>query len=217
MKPQTDRDYFFSRVEMQPDGCWPWVGAITQQGYGVVNRPGGIRIGAHRLSYTLNVGPIPDGLTIDHVCHNQDASCPGGVCPHRLCVNPDHLEAVPIGVNTLRGKTMPGINSRKTHCDRGHEFGNTNPSTGWRTCYECMRLNREGRHVLGGKYATHCVNGHEYTPQNTLRATRGRACRECNRLRLAARAERKPCQGCGGDKGPGGRYRYCPACREARA
>src|SRR6188472_1096483 len=58
--------------------CWVWNGAVRTTGYGQFSRC----TFAHRLSYETHVGPIPDGLDIDHLC---------GV---RLCVNPDHLEPV---------------------------------------------------------------------------------------------------------------------------
>lgn len=82
---------------------------------------------AHRSSYILFRGAIPDGLEIDHVCHNRDKSCPGGACLHRRCVNPDHLEAVPHQINTLRSPVAIAARwARRTHCERGHEFNEKN-------------------------------------------------------------------------------------------
>jgi len=85
------------------------------------------------------VGPIPDGLTIDHLCRN------------RACVKPAHLEAVSQRVNTLRSPiAVAAINARKTHCKRGHAFDdlNTRVSIGpngqrRRDCRACHRKSAE--------------------------------------------------------------------------
>jgi hypothetical protein len=87
--------------------------------------------------------PVPDGLELDHLCHTNDSSCPGGrTCPHRPCVNPFHLDAVPPSVNTLRGNGPSALNSRKTHCKNGHEFTPQNTRItrkGHRWCRACDR------------------------------------------------------------------------------
>jgi len=72
-----------------PDECWPWRGFRNQYGYGRF-RVHYRRVVAHRVAYELTKGPIPAGLTIDHLCRN------------RLCVNPAHLEAVTLGTNIRR-------------------------------------------------------------------------------------------------------------------
>lgn len=104
-----------------PDACWLWRGHTTDEGYGVFGKSGQ---GAHRAAYELMVREIPEGMSVDHTCHNHDESCPGGVgCRHRMCVNPNHLEAVTQGVNVLRSRhTMPHHNAAKTHCPQGHEY-----------------------------------------------------------------------------------------------
>jgi DNA-binding MarR family transcriptional regulator len=70
-------------------GCLLWMGAIAH-GYGQV-RHGAARLMAHRASYELERGPIPDGLVLDHLCRNK------------ACINPRHLEPVTNGENVLRG------------------------------------------------------------------------------------------------------------------
>jgi hypothetical protein len=74
------------------DTCWLWTGTIANNGYGHIYREGGPLMTAHRLSYEVHVGPIPDGLTIDHLCRV------------RHCVNPDHLEPVTVAENNRRGR-----------------------------------------------------------------------------------------------------------------
>ena len=75
-------------------------------------------------------GPIPEGLTLDHLCRV------------RACVNPAHLEPVTLRENTLRSPSAPtAINARKTECLRGHAF---TPENTWvhrsrRCCRECKR------------------------------------------------------------------------------
>lgn len=71
--------------------CWVWVGRSNRNGYGRL-RVDGVEEAAHRLVYKTFVGPIPDGMLLDHRCRT------------RCCVNPSHLEPVSHSVNTLRGK-----------------------------------------------------------------------------------------------------------------
>lgn len=99
----TERD-FWDRVT-KGDGCWLWTGAVSSTGYGKFTRHY-----AHRFSYELAKGPIPDGLTIDHLCRVP------------RCVNPDHLEAVTIGENMKRGTAPGAIVSRTNRCLRGHDM-----------------------------------------------------------------------------------------------
>lgn len=95
---------FWKRVDSRDSvGCWIWTGGVTPDGYGYIHASAGRRLYAHRLAYELSQGPIPDGLTIDHVCHNGSGCTEGTACPHRRCVNPAHLEAVPLPVNVRRG------------------------------------------------------------------------------------------------------------------
>lgn len=89
-----DEARFWSYVlKNGPGGCWLWAGAVEANGYGVFVLPNR-NVKAHRFSYELNVGPIPEGLQIDHVYANG--------CRHRNCVNPAHLEPVTAQENTRR-------------------------------------------------------------------------------------------------------------------
>lgn len=145
--PLEALDRFWAKVDRTGD-CWLWTAGVTQdEGYPRFKLAGKTRY-AHRLVYATEFGPIPDGYTVDHLCHNRDEACPGGRCLHRRCVNPAHLEAVPQATNTLRGKSFSAINAAKTHCVRGHEFTpeNTMLVAAGRECRQCRET------VFGAAY-----------------------------------------------------------------
>lgn len=89
--------------------CIEWMAAIRPDGYGHFQNRGRNWL-AHRMAYEIGVGPIPKGLTIDHLCRN------------RGCQNPEHLEPVTNRENLRRGEGFGAVNSRKTVCDNGHAF-----------------------------------------------------------------------------------------------
>jgi len=86
-----------AKIDVTP-GCWLWTAVVTPNGYGQIgtDESGQWRMRyAHRVAYALYVGPIPQGLHLDHLCHTNDKSCKAGSkCLHRRCVNPEHLEPV---------------------------------------------------------------------------------------------------------------------------
>lgn len=119
----------------QPTGCWNWTACKTATGYGRV-WDGARSTWAHRLCYALLVGPIPDGLVLDHLCRN------------RACVNPDHLEPVTDLENMLRGDNPDITRARhrsQKFCKRGHPLFGANlyrhPS-GRRVCRECHKAHK---------------------------------------------------------------------------
>lgn len=116
--------------------CWIWLLYRDKDGYGRYTA-GTTRWLAHRWYYEQHVGPIPDGLEIDHLCRV------------RACVNPEHMEPVTHAENSRRG-------------------------------------------IQPGSLLTHCIHGHEFTPENTYaRPGGGRDCRTCIRERVARYNARK--------------------------
>lgn len=123
------------RVNVDESGCWLWTGRIADNGYGYTSAFSKTWL-AHRLSYTLCVGPIPQGLTIDHVYERG--------CRHRHCVNPAHLEAVTLAENIRRAAAVV------TRCPRDHEYTPENTyitSCGGRSCRICTRVRNRARSV----------------------------------------------------------------------
>lgn len=110
--------------EVQPDGCWYFTGKRNRKGYGQAGMHGP----AHRYYYRELVGPIPEGLTIDHLCEVT------------YCVNPAHMEPVTVQENTRRARAKA---RNRTHCAHGHELTPENtytyPGTGNRECKICRR------------------------------------------------------------------------------
>jgi hypothetical protein len=122
-RPVLDR--LLSKVDVPASWltCWTWKGHVIPKGYGQIY-VGGRMKRAHRVAYELAIGPIPEGMNLDHLCHTRDSSCSGGdSCLHRRCVNPLHLEPVSARDNTHRSTVaIAAQNAAKTHCPQGHEY-----------------------------------------------------------------------------------------------
>lgn len=106
------------------DGCWQWTGARDTAGYGQIWVSGTV-VGAHRVLYELLVGPIPEGLFIDHLCHNPS------------CVRPAHLQPLTHAENLRRS-----WRSLQLTCKHGHPWNRENSYVdpqGHRNCRACRR------------------------------------------------------------------------------
>ena len=123
---------FWMKVNKIETGCWEWTGAKFRDGYGLFYVASHGNIGAHRFSYRLAYGDIPEGLQLDHLCRV------------RHCVRPDHLEPVTVQENIRRGMAgkLNHYQKTKTHCPQGHPYDTQNTLfyKGTRRCRECSRV-----------------------------------------------------------------------------
>lgn len=105
--------------------CWLWTGALSRRGYGIFMFFKGKTNQAHIWSYQHFIGPIPDGLHLDHLCRV------------RRCVNPKHLDPVTNAENHRRASEAV------THCKYGHEYTPENtyrrPGRSSRECRVCIK------------------------------------------------------------------------------
>lgn len=119
---------FWDQVSPEPNsGCWLWTGFLINGYAAIAIKSSPVK--ASRFSYEYFKGPIPRGLVIDHKCRVP------------VCVNPDHLETVTDAENLRRGFSPSALNTRKTHCVRGHQFSVENTAIrvrdGGRICRAC--------------------------------------------------------------------------------
>jgi hypothetical protein len=123
----------------EPDtDCWLWTGRCRDDGYGRFSVDGLWKT-AHRFAYEMLVGPVPEGLELDHLCRN------------RRCVNPSHLEAVTHQENMRRSPILGA--KPKTHCPHGHSYSTAYiRKDGSRKCRECSTIKeRQRRGALDGR------------------------------------------------------------------
>lgn len=139
------RERLLDRIFIDPiTVCWNWAGSKAGGGYGLILVAGRVR-GVHVLSYETFIGPIPDGLEIDHLCRNKG------------CINPEHLEAVTHRVNILRGNGITAKKAQQTICKWGHEFTPENTyatARGGRDCRACKRKQNRDRYERSRKLSS---------------------------------------------------------------
>ena len=77
---KTEAERTLDKIEKMPNGGhWIWTGSLDTRGYGQISTSKSRSVRAHRAVWEAERGPIPEGMVIDHLCHEPS------------CVNPDHL------------------------------------------------------------------------------------------------------------------------------
>ena len=177
---EVQRFLYWVRVEGEKE-CWFWAGYRDPRGYGRFCRSvaanGGRPVAAHRLSYEMFIGPIPNGYQVHHLCINPS------------CCRPDHLEALDIPTHV---KKTASHASNQTHCIRGHEFTpeNTRMYRGGRTCRACVAARWHWGHdpdyiPKGPHSRLYCMNQHPLFGENMelIPLVDGRFRRRCKTCR----------------------------------
>jgi hypothetical protein len=147
---------FWKRVH-KSDGCWEFSGGRHQFGYGLIQANHKC-VGAHRVSWEIHFGPIPDGLWVLHACDNPS------------CVRPDHLFLGTVGDNTRDASAKGRLHRQSfTHCPRGHLYSEGYPAKGrqGRKCRQC-HMDRRRVQLL----ACESPSGDPQTPHDTKSETR---------------------------------------------
>lgn len=139
---------FWSKVRrLGPDECWPWLGYVTDDGYGKFVWPGGQL--AHRFAFEVQNGPLSADHDIDHRCHSEgQCQAVGRSCQHRRCMNGAHIRSIEpdehkrINKPGSRGSARGAQQMAKTHCPKGHAYDEANTyvdKIGRRNCRACRR------------------------------------------------------------------------------
>lgn len=157
-------------------GCWLWLGAVTTKvAYGKFLVYGKLKL-AHRVSWNIYRGQIPDGYEIDH-----------RVCRNKLCVNPDHMVPCTSAEHLSQPDSGGQINSAKTHCPHGHPYSGDNlyipKKTRWnrRTCIACREA-----YQMRTQDAKKAYEARRRVEKRDILLAKNREYRRVNRDRLVA-------------------------------
>lgn len=143
---------FFRHIEILESGCWRWTASLNRYGYGQFNAGSGKMMQAYKFAYVDKYGPVPQGQQLDHTCHDPK-TCGGGIaCPHRRCVNPDHLKPV-------------------THKENHSASRSARPLIGLPKAVIAAAVRRRN--------LTSCKRGHDYIPESFYFYGNVRICRAC--------------------------------------
>lgn len=184
---------FWTKVQETSGGCWEWTASrYVQNGYGQFGFKGKNSRTAHSVAWEALIGPVPEGLELDHLCRN------------RACCNPAHLEPVTHRENTLRGTSPSALHAKKTHCPKGHPYEGDNllvrVKDGGRKSRECRACTTEQRRARREREDPAAVNARRraaYAADREERLAKRRAARasadldEVNAKRRAAYAAKR--------------------------
>lgn len=177
MSAPIDDDAILRKASPDPNtGCWLWTEGDNGRGYGRLKRNGKSHQ-AHRFFYEMLVGPIPEGMTLDHKCRQT------------FCVNPDHLDPVTHVENVRRGiagETTANRQRSKTHCPHGHAYDGDNlviRDNGARGCRTCLNTRKRPPKPRRSAEKTHCRRGHALIGSNVKVDGRKNICLVCRRER----------------------------------
>lgn len=140
---------------LDTESCWLWNKSIVKDGYGKMRRIVNGKqhaIFVHRLSWVSQYGEIPDGMVVDHTCHDPETCSGGTACQHRRCINPSHLALTTMKENIAKGASFrANVGLCKNNL---HEWTKENTKT-WKSgktvCISCVRAQAKRAKERAGK------------------------------------------------------------------